>query len=196
MAVAHDALLVDHDHRALDPEARGERVVFARDILLHIREQRHVERVLGDEPLVRGQILRGDAHNGRVQRGEVPGAIAVGTELFGADHRVIAPLAVRRDIESGAYISHSLRSELGDPLGQVRDGQHHEVVEAHDTGLRQTVALIKRHLGVDPPDRTGQRADEDLSKDANRRIAVQHQVRATTVLRCLAPLNLAPTHQG
>jgi hypothetical protein len=116
--------------------------------------------------------------------------------MFGADHRVVALLAVCRNIECSAYISHSLRPERRNPFNQLRDGQHHEVVKTRDTGLRQTIALIKWYLGVDPPDRTGQRADENLSKDANRRIAVQHQVRATTMLRCLAPPNLTPTHQG
>jgi hypothetical protein len=52
VAVAHDALLVDHDHRALDTEARREGVIGAGDLLLDVGQQRNVQRVLGDERLV------------------------------------------------------------------------------------------------------------------------------------------------
>lgn len=87
--VPHDALLVDHDHRALD--AQGvHRGVFARHVLLDVRQQRHVQRVLGDERLVRGEVLRGDAHDGRTKRREVAAAIAVGAELLRTNRRVVA----------------------------------------------------------------------------------------------------------
>ena len=65
--------------------------------LSDVRQQRHVERVLGDEILVRGQVLRGDAHDGGVQRSEVARPVAVGAELFGADHRVVARVEQQHD---------------------------------------------------------------------------------------------------
>ena len=70
--------------------------------------------MLGDEPLMRGEILRGDAHHGRVQRGEVLRPIAVGAELFRADRRVIAGVEQQHD---------ALAAMVGQPEGAVRAGQ-------------------------------------------------------------------------
>ena len=97
VAVADDALLVDHDHRALGPERGREGAVGLRDRAVHVRQQRHVEAVLRDEALVRVEILRGDAHDGRVERGEVIGAVAVGAELFRAHRRVVARVEQQHD---------------------------------------------------------------------------------------------------
>ena len=60
VAVAHDPLLVDHDDRALGAETRGVRAVCLCHGLVHVREQRHVQRVLGRERRVRAEILGGD----------------------------------------------------------------------------------------------------------------------------------------
>ena len=91
VAVAHHALLVDHDYRARGGADTGRhgRVGLGHR-LVDIGQQRHVETVLGRELLVRGEILRGDPHDRGVQGCEVLGAVAVGAELLGAYHRVIA----------------------------------------------------------------------------------------------------------
>ncbi len=61
VAVAHDALLIDHDHGALGAQAGRERAVGPRDLSANIGQQRDRERVLRAAPLVRCQVLRGDA---------------------------------------------------------------------------------------------------------------------------------------
>ena len=114
VAVAHDPVLVDHDHRALGPETWGEGAVGLRDLPVDVRQQRDVETVLGDEPLVRGEILRGDAHDRGVQRGEVLRPVAVGAELFRAHHRVVARVEQQHD---------PLAAMLGELERAVRAGQ-------------------------------------------------------------------------
>jgi len=90
VAVAHDAVLIDHDHGALGAQAGRERAVGPRDLSAHIGQQRDRERVLRAEPFVRCQVLRGDADHGHTQRSQVLGAVAIGAELFRAHHRVVA----------------------------------------------------------------------------------------------------------
>ena len=77
---------------------RGENASYAlATVLVHVRQQRHVQAVLGGERLVRGEVLRGDAHDGGVERREVLGAVAVGAELFRADQRVVARVEQQHD---------------------------------------------------------------------------------------------------
>ena len=106
VAVAHDALLVDHDHGPLDAEPRRVGAVFARHLPAHVGQQRHVQRVLGGERLVRVEVLRGDADDRRAERREVIGAVAVGAELFRADRRVVAGVEQQHD---------ALAAVLGEP---------------------------------------------------------------------------------
>jgi hypothetical protein len=96
VAVAHDALLVDDDHGAFHPQP-PERAVGRSHSATDVRQQRDVERVLRDEGLMRVEVLRGDPHDGRIQRREIVGPVAVGAELFGADRRVVAGVEQQHD---------------------------------------------------------------------------------------------------
>ena len=97
MAVANDSLLVYDDDSSLGSQARGVGVVGHGHLLVHVGEQRDRERVLGLEAFMRGEILRGDADDGRIERLEVLRAVAVGAELFRAHHRVVAGIEQEHD---------------------------------------------------------------------------------------------------
>ena len=98
VAIAHDALLVDHDHRARGgADAGRDGRVGLGHRLVDIGQERHVETVLGGELLVGGEVLRGDPHDRGVQGGEVLGAVAIGAELLRANHRVVARIEQQHD---------------------------------------------------------------------------------------------------
>jgi hypothetical protein len=95
------------------------RAVRPRHRAVLIGKQRHRQLVLVDEALMRLDALRRDAHYRRALGGELVRPIPVRAKLCFTNRRAVALLAVCRDIESGAYISHSLRSELGDPFDEA-----------------------------------------------------------------------------
>ena len=98
VAVAHHALLVDHDYRPRSgADTRRHGRVGLGHRLIDVGQQRHIETVLGRELLMRGEILRGDPYDRGVQGCEVLGAVAVGAELLGANHRVIARIEQQDD---------------------------------------------------------------------------------------------------
>ena len=83
VAVAYDPLLVDDYHcsrRGADTRHHG--AVGLCDRLVDVRQQRHVQAMLGGEVLVRGDALRGDSDDRGVQRGKVLGVVAIGAELL------------------------------------------------------------------------------------------------------------------
>src|SRR5436190_6127123 len=89
VAVTNGALLVDDDHGSLGPQP-APRAIGLGHPTVHVCEQRHGQSVLSDEAFVGRQVLSRDPNHRGIERLEVVYAVAVGAELFGADHRVVA----------------------------------------------------------------------------------------------------------
>ena len=70
-------------------------------------------------PSVRVEVLRGDPDHRRVQRGEVIGPVAIGAELFRADHRVVTRVEEQHD--ALAAVLGKLERALG--AGQLEIGR-------------------------------------------------------------------------
>src|SRR5436190_23366159 len=89
VTVTNGALLVDDDHGSLGPQPTP-RAIGLGHLAAHVCEERHGQGVLGDEAFMGSHVLSRDPDHRCSERLEVVHAVAVGAELFGADHRVVA----------------------------------------------------------------------------------------------------------
>jgi hypothetical protein len=113
--VADDARRVDDEDRAPYEAARPEHPIGPDHRSVRIGEQRDGEAVLGPEPFVGVEGLRGDPEHLRIQLVEAVGGIAVGAELAGANRGEVA--GIKREHEPPT-------PEVGEAIGApIRAGE-------------------------------------------------------------------------
>ena len=123
---AHDAFLVDDEHRSPCPDQRRADAIGLGRLLVGVGQQRDGQAVVLGELLMRGEVLRRDADDGGVEPLEA--GVAVRAELLRADHRLVARVE-EQDDDLAAVLGQreravgALEGEVGCRIGD-RDGAH------------------------------------------------------------------------